>query len=314
MLEKPSLPYGFTNHFEIEELYTCEGPCLHVKGREIIEPKELDYHKVEEVICSELRLLSGIGKKREKRLREMGFGTLRELVSYRPFSRRAQDILDLVEEKRIEELLKLAHRFLPKSHPLLLCVSILKGIENLLFMDIETMGMVSKPIILVGIGWIRGEELMWEQYVARTLQEERAVLLNLVSRRKDEAVLVTYNGSCFDLPYIKERLSLHRMDASVGPPHLDLCLFSRRWLKDRLGHLALSRIERKVLGIRRMGDIPSHLVPHLYEAYLRSGDADALLPIMRHNRYDVLGLVCLLLFFCSMLGLLIERRNCGGWI
>jgi len=289
--------------FEGEEVWTEEGPCLCVRGRERIDLGKVNSDKASDLICSELRLLSGVGRERERRLREMGYTTLDKLLDYPPLLRQAGDVLNLIKERRRDDLLSLAYRFFPKSHPLVFLLCMLGGLEGLLFLDIETMGVSSRPIIVVGISRIHGEEICWEQYVARQITEERAVLLSFLSHVRKGHVLVTFNGSSFDIPYLRERLSFHRLVHGIENAHLDLFLFSRRWLRDRLGELSLKNIERHILGRRRGLDVPSHLVPALYKTYLRTDKVDALLAIIRHNRHDLAALFSLLLFFCTRLGL-----------
>ena len=71
--------------------------------------------------------------------------------------------------------------------------------------------------------------------------------------------------------------------------------FSRRRWKDTLPSLRLTALEKEILGICRNDDIPGALVPEFYEAYRRSGNCGPLVPILEHNRQDVISLA--LLFF-----------------
>ncbi|KUG20682.1 hypothetical protein ASZ90_009572 [hydrocarbon metagenome] len=49
-------------------------------------------------------------------------------------------------------------------------------------------------------------------------------------------------------------------------------------------------LERGLFGIERSGDVPSQMVPEFYEAYLRSGNPGPLVPVVEHNRQDVITL------------------------
>ena len=49
-----------------------------------------------------------------------------------------------------------------------------------------------------------------------------------------------------------------------------------------------------MLGIERSNDLPSAEVPVHYAAYLETGDASYLVPIVRHSRQDLASLVVLL--------------------
>jgi uncharacterized protein YprB with RNaseH-like and TPR domain len=78
-------------------------------------------------------------------------------------------------------------------------------------------------------------------------------------------------------------------------PHFDMLHFSRRRWKATLPSLRLTALEKAVLGINRRDDIPGAMVPEFYEAYRRSGNCGPLVPVLEHNRQDVVSLA--LLFF-----------------
>ena len=48
-----------------------------------------------------------------------------------------------------------------------------------------------------------------------------------------------------------------------------------------------------MLGFEREGDLPGELIPYVYFEYLRSGEAQRLVPIFHHNAIDILTLACL---------------------
>ncbi|MDD1670212.1 MAG: ribonuclease H-like domain-containing protein, partial [Methanomicrobiales archaeon] len=76
--------------------------------------------------------------------------------------------------------------------------------------------------------------------------------------------------------------------------HFDLLHFSRRrWGRD-LPDCRLSTLEREIFGISRDVDIPGSLVPEFYEAFLRTGNCGPLVPILDHNRQDLVTLGFLL--------------------
>ena len=52
-------------------------------------------------------------------------------------------------------------------------------------------------------------------------------------------------------------------------------------------------MERCFLGIQREDDVPSALVPEFYESYMRTGNPGPLVPIVEHNRCDLLTLASL---------------------
>jgi hypothetical protein len=96
-------------------------------------------------------------------------------------------------------------------------------------------------------------------------------------------LVVTFNGSCFDLPVIRRSFK----DISLPPAHIDL-----RFLLGRLGYRgSLKRIEQEVgvgrdAGVRGMGGIDAVLLWHAYQW----GDDSALERLIRYNTADIVNL------------------------
>ncbi|MCX5661406.1 MAG: ribonuclease H-like domain-containing protein [Planctomycetota bacterium] len=99
-------------------------------------------------------------------------------------------------------------------------------------------------------------------------------------------VLVTYNGKCFDVPFIRQSLGL-RLDQA----HIDL-----RFVLKSLGHGGgLKACERK-LGLERgdLEDVDGYFAVLLWHEYRRRGDAKALDTLLAYNIQDVLNLETLM--------------------
>jgi len=184
----------------------------------------------------------------------------------------------------------------PKSHPLVLGTAAFHEPEEMVFVDIETLGLFSRPIILFGVGRYERGQLVIHQYLVRDIPEEAAALVATCEHLSgDNPALVSFNGKSFDLPYIQDRLAYYGLDIPARIPHYDVLHFSRRRWKDQFPSLRLSALESEVLGISRQDDVPGQMVPEFYETYLRTGNCGPLVPIVEHNRQDVLSLA--LLFF-----------------
>ena len=70
------------------------------------------------------------------------------------------------------------------------------------------------------------------------------------------SMLVTFNGKSFDMPLLRTRFAMARMEAPPSPPHLDLLHVARRMHGKRLGQgCRLVAIERDVLGFERVDDV-----------------------------------------------------------
>ncbi|MBM3790017.1 MAG: hypothetical protein FJW35_06655 [Acidobacteria bacterium] len=168
---------------------------------------------------------------------------------------------------------------------------------NWLFLDTETTGLAGGTgtyAFLVGIAWWEGDGLVVEQFFMRDHSEEPSLLSALAERLHRTSVLVTFNGKCFDWPLLETRYRMTRLPAPHSPAsHLDLLHPARTLWRFRLRSVALTELERSVLGVRREGDVPSSEIPGLYFQFLRGGPAGPLVPVFDHNRMDLVGLAVL---------------------
>lgn len=167
--------------------------------------------------------------------------------------------------------------------------------EQLLFLDLETTGLGSATIFLVGaLAW-EGDAFVIRQYLARDYSEERAITALFAEGLDPEKLLVSFNGKSFDLPYLRMRAAAHRVAFPEGVPHLDLLHESRRAWKGRLPDCRLQTLERAFCGRMRHDDIPGAEIPEAYHRFVRTGSAAEMARIAEHNRLDLLTLAELLL-------------------
>ena len=107
-------------------------------------------------------------------------------------------------------------------------------------------------------------------------------------------MLVTYNGKSYDQPLLETRYRMTRHRTPFGRlGHLDVLHGARRLWKLRLESCRLMQLEHQILGVCREGDLPGEMIPHVYFEYLRSREAQRLVPIFHHNAIDILTLACL---------------------
>ncbi len=102
--------------------------------------------------------------------------------------------------------------------------------------------------------------------------------------------LVTYNGKSFDWPQVKTRHTLVRDHVPKLPAfgHFDLYHAARRLWKHKLDRLKLSVVEKEVLGVERVDDIPGFLAPMIYFDFIESKQPDGMIGILKHNEIDIL--------------------------
>jgi hypothetical protein len=171
----------------------------------------------------------------------------------------------------------------------------LPALGSLLFLDIETTGLTSSPLFLIGVMDWDGRGLEVRQYFARHYAEEGPVVRRLIEDcAARERCLVTFNGRTFDWPYIVMRAAALGLPPPAPPAHLDLLVTSRRHWKKLLPDCRLQTLERHVCGRGRSGDIPGSEIPAAYHAFVRTGDARRIADAIRHNMLDLITLADLM--------------------
>jgi len=272
-----------------ERLKTEEGSCYHIENQEKININITNPEKVKEKILSNLKLIYGIGGAKEYFLKKEGYRTIEDLRQHPRFGPESTKFLGVFNKNR-SEVINWIGRWFPKSHPLVLCASGLWRKEDFVILDIETMGLFNRPIILFGLAQVSGDYISINQYFLQNIKEEAAALRGLLSHITKNNVFLTFNGRTFDIPYIKERLAYYRMKGDLENTHFDILHFSRRAWKKELPNCRLTTLEKYLFGIERKDDVPSALVPEFYETYLRSKNIGPLIPIIEHNQQDLITL------------------------
>jgi len=292
---------SFETVFSGKEVSNESGACFSLTTSLPLHPPAFDLTHYRNTIIRDLTLVRGVGRATEKRLRARGYQTLYDLAGHPKYRSHVQPVIDCMCREDSHDIIDLVGRRHAKSHPLVLGAAGLHEPEDYVFLDIETMGLFSRPIILFGIGVMENGVLDVHQYLLRDIAEEEAALYETIRHLSGERkALVTFNGKAFDLPYINDRLGYYGMNtpARTRIPHFDVLHFSRRMWRDQFPSMRLTALEREILNIHRKDDIPGQMVPEFYETYLRTDNCGPLVPIVEHNRQDIVSLA--LLFFHLM--------------
>lgn len=153
--------------------------------------------------------------------------------------------------------------------------------DRSVFLDIETTGLGGQGDYITVIGLFNGREI--KTFIRGQNLEDFATEL------KNYSVIVTYNGKCFDIPFIESEFE----DFKFTQAHIDL-----RYFLYRLGYSGgLKQVEINI-GIHRengLEDIDGYLAVILWRKYLE-GDERALPALVRYNIEDVVNLKYLMEF------------------
>jgi uncharacterized protein len=276
------------------ELENTQGTCFCFKKKEKIKIKSPHLLKIDKTVISDLKLLKGVGHAKETKLKGEGYQTLRDLVEHTTYGTEATMICKLLDDKDYTSLSEYIARVFFPSHPLnTLCLSA-DHQENLLFMDIETLGLNGVPLILIGVAEASGNKVETIQFLLRDLNEEKAALESYSGLNHNKTILVSFNGRSFDAPFIRRRMRHYHLDYHEPVHHLDLLYPARSNWRSQLPNCQLQTLEKHLFDLERVDDVPSYLVPDYYRTYLQEDNIGPLVPILEHNREDVVTLVRLL--------------------
>jgi uncharacterized protein YprB with RNaseH-like and TPR domain/predicted nuclease with RNAse H fold len=147
--------------------------------------------------------------------------------------------------------------------------------EKTLFLDIETTGLSRHYDVITLVGWSYQDRY----HACIRGQDDNALRTALI----DAKIVVTFNGSIFDLPFLRIGFS----DLELPPVHIDL-----RFLAKRVGLSGGQKAIEEILGFKRRGvasEIKGEAAPVLWHRY-RRGDIEALKLLIEYNHYDIEGM------------------------
>jgi uncharacterized protein YprB with RNaseH-like and TPR domain len=168
-------------------------------------------------------------------------------------------------------------------------------VERILFLDTETTGLAGGTgtiPFLVGASWWKDRFFETRQYFLPDPSHETAMLTDLANLASRFEVLVTFNGASFDLPLLRTRSRLNRLDDPLAElVGWDLRVPGRRLWGHRLENCRQQTLEREVCGRQRLeGDIEGSRIPQVWFDFLSDG-APGLLPnVLTHNHRDMVGM------------------------
>ncbi len=267
-------------------------------------PCDLKLYQTRKKLLYNLKTVHYIGEFIENRLKGRGIKTLKDLrfLNLR-YWESANYILELIKKKDYESLKK--NRYIDD-----LDVGFCFNIGDLLFLDIETLGLYNNAIIIVGIGFFKNQKYEIHLFFARSLEEEIAICEHLKTKILPSfKCFVSYNGKRFDIPYIANRLLYYfdenPMISEEDAPyeisntkfhHIDLYHICRRRFKGMFERYTLTNIEEQLLKLRRQNELPSSMVPVCYKKYQKNPNRyiGLIKECIEHNYYDVYSMPLIL--------------------
>jgi len=295
---------------KLEELYENHRTIKNDMG-EFIElfweekdiPFEINLCKTQKKLLSNLKTVNYIGDYIEKKLKRRGVKTLSDLKFNLNYSGPANQILKLIKNKDYTSLVN--NRYITD-----LDVSFCFQIEDFLFLDIETLGIIDSPIIIVGIGFFKNEKFEIHLFFARELEEEIAICEHLKTQIfPNFKCFITYNGKTFDVPYLANRFlyffnenpmisdqDLPYEKSNTKFHHIDLYHHCRRVFKGKFKVYSLTNIEEKLLNWSRDNTLPSNLIGSCYRKYKENPEryVGLMKEVIEHNYYDIYSMPLIL--------------------
>jgi len=166
--------------------------------------------------------------------------------------------------------------------------------DQLCFLDIETTGLGTALVFLIGTLVWREGDLVCRQFLARTYAEEASILEHFAEEARRTPFFVTFNGKTFDVPSLRVRAAAAGVPFLEPPLHFDLLHAARRRFKDTLPDCKLQTLERRVCQRYRGHDIAGSDIGRAYHDFVRSGDAREIAQIVEHNQWDLVTMVHLI--------------------
>jgi len=266
-------------------------------------PNDMNLFKTQKKLLYNLKTVNFIGEFIEEKLKKRGVKTLIDLKFNLNFSGSANQILNLIKSKDYKTLTK--NRYIND-----LDVSFCFNIEDFLFLDIETLGIIDSPVIIVGIGFFKNEKFEIHIFFTRKLEEEIAIYEHLRTEIfPNFKCFITYNGKTFDIPYLANRFLYffdeNPMISEDDPPyekcntkfhHIDLYHHCRRLFKGMFNTYSLTNMEEKLLNWTRENTLPSNLVGLCYRKYNENAERyiGLIKEIIEHNFYDIYSMPLIL--------------------
>jgi uncharacterized protein YprB with RNaseH-like and TPR domain len=266
-------------------------------------PPTLNLNRSKSNLLCNLKTVYFIGEYTERQLNKKGVKSLYDLKTNLKYMDSALEILQSIKNKQYNILCKNPDIY---DLDVVFCFNI----EELLFIDIETLGLYDNPIIIIGLGYYNNGTFEIHILFARNLEEEIAICEHFKSEILPQfKCFITYNGKSFDIPFIANRLlyffdenpMIFNNEIPYKKPnlcfhHIDLYHNCRRKFKGLYNSFTLTDMEERILNLKRVNELPSNLVGYFYKKYLEDPENNVgfIKEVIDHNYWDIYSMPLIL--------------------
>lgn len=152
-------------------------------------------------------------------------------------------------------------------------------LSRIAFFDIETTGFAAEAsyLYLIGCAFYKDGSFYLIQWFSEDIREERKLLTSFFEFLKNYDVLIHYNGSGFDIPYLQRKISMHGLDYSFDLLNsIDIYKIIYPYKKIfKLKNYKLKTIEA-FLNIHRKDTSDGGALIEVYQSYLGKKHLEAL--------------------------------------
>ena len=165
---------------------------------------------------------------------------------------------------------------------------------RLLFFDIETTGFVAKntTLYLIGALWYEGDKIKIMQWFNEDSRSEEKIMTAFEQFCNKFTHLVHFNGSGFDIPYLKQKATLLNIPFTIDKKMVQIDIykeirsFKKIFALDNMKQVSIERY----LGIERQDTYSGKELIHIYQGYAASPAKEPEHLLLLHNHDDLLGM------------------------
>ena len=169
--------------------------------------------------------------------------------------------------------------------------------DKILYFDIETTGLspACATIYLIGCIYLQEGQYHLRQWFADTIDSEKELLVSFMKFVKDFSVIVHYNGTVFDIPFIIKKCNMYKIECNFnGIESLDIYKKISKIKKLlNMDNLKQKSVE-KFLTVERDDKYSGGELINIYFEYIRRKDTSLLKLLLMHNHDDITGMTQIL--------------------